>query len=447
MTIPDRKNAQVALGESNERYRKLLKTLPAGVVQMNVNGSVFASNAAADSIISLKTSNGQPNTLQDSDEIVLLADGSPSDSADCPLSRCLATGEPQPAQLLGIEPNGHNPLWIEIVTVPIRERGKQTGALINFSDEKIRVATEQAQKNALALSEKILKALSEQSLDGLFRTDTAGKCIYTNAQCAKTLGMTAVEATGDGWLNTVPPEDREQLGRLCHDTVRAEEAWFHESQRLGRQGQFLWSSSSALLIKNESGTLTGYVGINRDITLQKNTENPRSLLSKELNHRVKSSPATMLGFMRATARFTSDIKSFVSILSERLLAMARLHDALAERSWQELSLKDVVSRSLGLNIVSGPRITVSGTAVTLHARLAMPLTQAYTNYSPMRCATVLAQTIQGIVFTFWKLEPNRMLTIYWQESHGPVVKLTPANGWASLLSKASSSMKLVDSCN
>ena len=62
----------------------------------------------------------------------------------------------------------------------------------------------------------------------------------------------------------------------------------------------------------------------------------------ELNHRVKNTLAVVQSIGMQTAGHSADTKNFPTKFRIRLQSLARTHDLLTERAWDEISLRDLI---------------------------------------------------------------------------------------------------------
>jgi PAS domain S-box-containing protein len=65
------------------------------------------------------------------------------------------------------------------------------------------------------LSPEDIRALAEHAPVGVFRTDAAGHWVYANPACLAIFGLTAEQAMGLGWQQSVHPDDREAVVQRC----------------------------------------------------------------------------------------------------------------------------------------------------------------------------------------------------------------------------------------
>jgi two-component sensor histidine kinase len=135
-----------------------------------------------------------------------------------------------------------------------------------------------------------------------------------------------------------------------------------------------------------------------DITERRRTQERQTLLTNELNHRVKNTLAVVQAIAEQTARFSPQPEVFKRSFSGRIGALARVHDVLTETSWSGTSLEAVVQASVspfnggGAIVISGPHVDLEpGSAVTLSLALNELATNA-AKYGALTSGTALERT-------------------------------------------------------
>ncbi len=125
---------------------------------------------------------------------------------------------------------------------------------------------------ALKESEAKFKTLSTLSPVGIYLTDAEGKCIYVNEKWMQMSGLRLEEALGDGWVNSVHPDDREGLFSDWSRMVESGGEWGKEYRFIKRKGEVTWVYGLATKFIGVSGEVEGYIGVNTDITENKEAE-------------------------------------------------------------------------------------------------------------------------------------------------------------------------------
>jgi diguanylate cyclase (GGDEF)-like protein/PAS domain S-box-containing protein len=101
---------------------------------------------------------------------------------------------------------------------------------------------------------------------GLYATDAAGGFYYTNARWQELYGLSLEESLGNGWTETLHPEDR---SAVFGDWIQAaeEQRQFQKTFRLlRRDGSVIHVQSQAKAQRDEAGTITHFLGFVQDVT-------------------------------------------------------------------------------------------------------------------------------------------------------------------------------------
>jgi two-component system cell cycle sensor histidine kinase/response regulator CckA len=133
------------------------------------------------------------------------------------------------------------------------------------------VAQQKATEAALRASEARFRAMAESSPLGIFITEPAGDCVYTNPAYQRISGLTLEQAKGTGWSRAIHPEDRERVFREWYDAAQRRIPFRSEHRFLHAEGQVVWTRVNAAEI-TEGERLAGYVGLVEDITAHARAE-------------------------------------------------------------------------------------------------------------------------------------------------------------------------------
>ena len=121
-------------------------------------------------------------------------------------------------------------------------------------------------------SGQFLQALVALSPAGVYLTDLQGNCTYVNQRWCEMAGMDPGQALGRGWVRGVHPDDREAVVANWYQVPHSEGKWRCEYRMQTPQGQTTWVLGLAEAIRDDQGQVTGYLGINVDISERKSTE-------------------------------------------------------------------------------------------------------------------------------------------------------------------------------
>ncbi len=130
----------------------------------------------------------------------------------------------------------------------------------------------EAAEAARRVSEDRLQSLLKASPSGIYLTDVEGNCVYANDSWCTMAGLSLSEALGDGWQAGLHPDDRERVYTEWKEMAAYHREWAQDYRFVTRDGKMTWVSGTIASIRDSAGQLTGYVGINTDITQRKQAE-------------------------------------------------------------------------------------------------------------------------------------------------------------------------------
>ena len=137
----------------------------------------------------------------------------------------------------------------------------------------------QAHARALENSEKLYRAIGESINYGVWVTDADGRCIYASDSFLKLIGLTMQQAADDGWGSVLHPDDLEDTMTSWKETARSGSMWYREHRMMGVDGKYHSILAQGVPIRDETGRIQRWAGINLDISRLKNTE--RALLEAD----------------------------------------------------------------------------------------------------------------------------------------------------------------------
>jgi PAS domain S-box-containing protein len=150
-----------------------------------------------------------------------------------------------------------------------------TGKVVMLIPEGRDISDRKRMETELQVSEARYRALVTTAPVGIFQTDVVGNTIFLNQQCLELMGATLAEALGQGWANSLHPDDLERVSAQWYAAVQAHREFSTEHRFMTPQGRVNWVFVKAIGIYDEAGTITGYIGTSIDITERKQLERDR----------------------------------------------------------------------------------------------------------------------------------------------------------------------------
>ena len=154
--ISERKRTEDALRASEELNRRIVETVPGGIIQVSREGRVVRANAEAQRVLGLGYDDLMQRFVADFASQTIWEDGSPCAVQDYPVSKCLATHQPQPAATIGVRRPDGAVAWAVFTAMPLADpaTGEATGAVVTFLD-----ITERKRSDAALLQAERLASL------------------------------------------------------------------------------------------------------------------------------------------------------------------------------------------------------------------------------------------------------------------------------------------------
>ena len=185
--ISERKRTERELRYSEELNRRVLQSVPGGVVLVAQNGSILHANDEAQRILGLAQDKITRLYVSDFNTETIYEDGRPFFAKDYPVSKCLASGQPQPPQTLGVRRPDGVISWAIFTAVPTHDpiSGRQTGAVVTFLDITSRKKDEAQRRESEERYRSALTAIHE----AVMVFDQNGVILACNPSCERMFGV------------------------------------------------------------------------------------------------------------------------------------------------------------------------------------------------------------------------------------------------------------------
>ncbi|KPH06536.1 HAMP domain-containing protein (plasmid) [Rhizobium acidisoli] len=167
-------------------------------------------------------------------------------------------------------------------------------------------------------------------------------------------------------------------------------------------------------------------------------EEERTLLVREMAHRVKNGFALVQAIARQT--FSRSNPESYNAFAERLAALAGTYDLILSREGSAAPIREIISAALRAHIASQDRIRLDGPDVVLPADIALPLSLVLHELATNATKYGSLGSEQGTVAIAWKHDDGRVLLV-WTEAGGPAVSTPTKRGFGSVLIERAFSSK------
>ncbi|HEY9606331.1 MAG TPA: PAS domain S-box protein, partial [Allocoleopsis sp.] len=259
--INDKKRAEEALRESEQRYRQMIETSEEGIWIIDLQGKTQFANPKMAQMLGCAVEELLGLTMFDfmDEEGIAIANRN--------LER-RRQGIQEKHDFKFCRKDGSE-LWVIISTSPtIDESGQATGALGMLTDITQRKQTEEA----LEQSERLFRLLAEISPVGIFRSNASGQTIYANNRACQIVDVSLDEVLGWGWGSYIHPGDANRVQQTWQYSMTHQVPWQDEYRLLNREGKTSWVLAQAEVERDETGKVVGYVGTLTDISDRKAAE-------------------------------------------------------------------------------------------------------------------------------------------------------------------------------
>jgi PAS domain S-box-containing protein len=185
-------------------------------------------------------------------------------------------------------------------------------------------------------------------------------------------------------------------------------------------------------LKDSAGKVYGIFVNGVDITERKRADEARTMLHRELVHRIKNTMAVTSAVVTASMRHAGSLEDARQTVSARIEALARAQSLLT-RPNVDAYVEEVVREAIAPHLDDWARATIAGPNVLLSEQQAMGLSLAIYELATNAVKYGALSGVAGTVSVNWEIGADNAFTFTWQEDGGPAVSPPSRSGFGSRL--------------
>jgi diguanylate cyclase (GGDEF)-like protein/PAS domain S-box-containing protein len=282
--ISDRKQAELDLQRSEEKYRHLINNLHAGFVVHAPDNSVILCNSNACELLGLTLEQMLGKTGIDSAWHFFREDLTIMPLEEYPINQVLHTGLPLINYILGINRSDQTQIWVLVNAFPefdVNQQIQQVAiTFIDISDRK------QAEAELQKLSERLDLSLKSGAI-GSWAWDLSNKenGLIWDKRMYEIYGLEHLDRsiTYQDWADLIYPDDLLSLENILQEAIQENKDFAVEFRICQNNGEHRWIKSLASIQRNAQGEALRMTGINYDVTDRKQIELDLKFTNQHLN--------------------------------------------------------------------------------------------------------------------------------------------------------------------
>ncbi len=159
--------------------------------------------------------------------------------------------------------------WFLSRAVPIRDA---EGRVVRWFGTNTDITERRESEQRLRRSEREFRDLADSMPQLVWMADGTGAITYVNRQFQDRMGLPEDMPLGQAWLQLLHPEDRERVDRIWRECVATGRPYETEYRLRVRGGAYRWFLARAVPIPDDEGRITRWYGTSTDIDDTKRAE-------------------------------------------------------------------------------------------------------------------------------------------------------------------------------
>jgi PAS domain S-box-containing protein len=271
-----REEAQKALAESEEKYRKLVDDANSIIMRMDLDGNITFFNEFAQSFFGYTREEIIGKNVVGT--IVPPVDSSGRDLSRHMKEVCQRTSEYKANENENTRKDGSR-VWVSWTNTPIQGPDGRVAEILCVGND---ITERKHAEEALGRERNLLRTLIDILPDCVYATDSVGRKILSNPADVQSIGAKSVEEVlGKTDLELFPEELARQYWANDLAVLRTGQPLVNREEPMRNpDGSTRWLLTSKVPLRDEKGEIIGVVGVGRDITERKAAEEKVEILSR-----------------------------------------------------------------------------------------------------------------------------------------------------------------------
>jgi len=263
--VTEKKRAEEALRQSEERYRTILEETGDGYFELDLAGNLTFANDAMLRLLGCSREEATGLSYK-----VFAPTEEEAKAVFKDYNRMYETGEPllnHPSRIVrGDGSHGFG----ETSAFPIRN---ESGEIVGFRGVRRDITERKQAEEALRQSEEMYRSILEEMEDSYFEVELGGHITFVNSSTCRDLGYSEEELIGMSYKQFTAEEDVESVSRIFNEVYLAGTpnkgfSW----KTVRKDGNYGYAETSVSPLRNDSGEIVGFRGVGRDVAERKQAE-------------------------------------------------------------------------------------------------------------------------------------------------------------------------------
>lgn len=424
----ERRQAEESLRQSEARFRRIMDSNMVGMIFWNRRGGITDANDAFLSLSGYSRQDvdaGSVNWLDMTPPEYLHLD-------EIAAREVAASGRCTPFEKECIRKDGSR-IAIQIGAAVFSDQPDSGVAFI------LDISGRKATEKSLRDHQELLNSIIDSTPSSIFALDANNSFTLLNDAMASFFGRSKADLLGKSLHDVFPAELADSLIEVNNRVMSSGQPISTEEVIRNQDGDLpRVVITSKFPLRDHAGNIKGLGGVATDITERKRAEEQRTLMIRELDHRVKNNLAIVLSIADHTARSVDTIDEFSARFIGRIMALARVHGLLAQSRWEGTDLGTLVERTLQPHMDQDHlRIRTRGEPCQIPARATGPLCMTLHELATNAAKYGSLSSPTGVVDISWVTaaapDGSPVVRVTWVESGGPPVQSPAVFGFGTNL--------------